>query len=65
MLSIRMGPLNQVGFSLTLLNLTHEHVAKPASSMDQVIHLTRHMPPLGIISSTPDARGQFHAKLSR
>ena len=45
-----MGPLNQVRVSLTLLNLTW--VAKPASSVDQVIHLTRHMPPLGIIGLT-------------
>ena len=54
-----MGSLNQPGFSLTLLNLTH--VAKSASSVDQVIslidapHASASWPTNSIIGSTPEA----------
>ena len=54
-----MGSLNQPGFSLTLLNLTH--VAKSTSSVDQVIslidapHASASWPTNSIIGSTPEA----------
>ena len=54
-----MGSLNQPGFSLTLLNLTH--VAKSTSSVEQVIslidapHASAAWPTNSIIGSTPEA----------
>jgi dihydroxyacetone kinase len=54
-----MGSLNQPGFSLTLLNLTH--VSKTASSVDQVTslidapHASAAWPANNIIGSTPEA----------
>jgi dihydroxyacetone kinase len=54
-----MGSLNQPGFSLTLLNLTH--AAKSASSVEQIIslidapHATAAWPTNSIIGSTPEA----------
>ena len=54
-----MGSLNQPGFSLTFLNLTH--VAKSASFVEEVIslidapHASASWPTNSIIGSTPEA----------